>query len=842
MGYLLRLSLFALLGLIVAPFAYGQVEVTSNSISISNEVVRKEFAISKKKPEGIIVSSLFDKKNQHELLSASKELPWFEFVIDHKVVTSNDPVWQFVGLSQRSLANKGTEYTLRFKGVSEPVKGLLVSVKEQVFPHSTLIREKLILHAKGKNKFALNKLKNKLHFIFPQYTYKAGHSPVNSMEIRIATWDGEVLDSLNHSSYDIRHLDYGLDYGGDHNLSQAHMYHPKIIERSLGRKPHISFKGPLGFLTNNQYTFLIAYEHASQDNMLQSEKQEFSNFSNEYLDFLQIDQRFESGTMSSAVKIVRGGYLDGEQITRAKPYESVWTATGFFLKKEPGQPKKLLHSYLLKWITEFPQTRDSRFYYNTWAWQVDERKKGKNVQDVLNYDRLFEEIRYAHQLGAEVFVLDAGWAVDAGIWKPNKHRFPRGLTPIYDTLKKYNMTLGLWMSPLIIDTGTERYKQHREWVIDKAGIPADRQGNPRFFDFVSGYAELFIADCKRLIDQGVRYFKWDDIGTYYSSCTNGYHGTDLDPKEDAIARYGYLLPLYIKKAMVELMNYNPDVVVEIDLTENARALMGLATISAGKLFFMNNGASDYGDHSQYRAKSSRTIATEYNEIIPLQLFTYANYPHNSLPFMAQRYNVNSSIVCGRGFWGNLSLMNPEQRKRVGDLVNKVERVAPFLKNSKTSIIGEVGASPEIYTKINAAEAAGQVIAFSGSAINHVHKVTLNKNNFLGVLNNAFELEGDTLQLHFQFPTPDASREAFILPNQHSGIHIISCSSWLDDLRLKDKRLEIKCGAPGEIVIIWPKDMGSPKIQGGNKFTIAVKENYYMIQVHVSDLNIPIVIE
>src|SRR5699024_1185565 len=193
---------------------------------------------------------------------------------------------------------------------------------------------------------------------------------------------------------------------------------------------------------------------------------------------------------------------------------------------------------------------DTRFYYNTWAWQVKERKKGKDAQDVLNYDRLVKEIRYAHQMGVEVFVLDAGWEVDAGVWKVNKRRFPEGLNPIYDTLEKYNMTLGLWMSPLIIDTGTKRYKQTREWVINKEGLPADRRGNPRFFDFVSGFSELFIADCKRLIDQGVRYFKWDDIGTYYSSCTSGYHGTDSDSKEDVIARYGYLLPLYIKKAMV----------------------------------------------------------------------------------------------------------------------------------------------------------------------------------------------------------------------------------------------------------------------------------------------------
>jgi hypothetical protein len=830
-----RSFLFILFNLCTIPWVYGQVNAGNNHITIANEVIRKEFTLSKTKPEGIIVSSLVDQVNSRELLSDHSRLPWFEFVINHKLVTSNDPVWQFMDMSQRTMANKGTEYTLNFRGMSPPVKGLLISVKEQLFPGSSLIREKLILRANDKNKFELNKYKNELHFIFPRYTYKGMHSPIKSKEIRIATWDGEVLDSLNNSSYDDRLFD-NERYGGDHNLSQAHMFHPKMIERWLTADHSLSFKGPLGLISDKDYTFLMAYEHASQDNMVA--KQPY-----DHLDFLHIDQELGSGDMSSAVKIIHGGYLDGEEISAAKPYESVWTATGFYSNQEQGQPEKLLHHYLLKWITEFPKTRETKFYYNTWAMQVDARQKGKNTEEVMNYDRLFKEIRYAHQLGVEIFVLDAGWEAKAGLWKPSP-RLTQGLKPVYDTLKKYNMELGLWMSPLIIDPGTERYKQHKEWVIkDDSGAPV-KLGNACIFDFVSGFSDLFIEDCKRLIDQGVRYFKWDAIGTYYSSCTSARHGSSSDPKEDVIARYGYLLPLYIKKAMVELMKYNPDVVIEIDLTENERALMGLATISAGKLFFVNNGASDYGDYSQYRAKSMRTVANEYNGIIPLQLFTYADYPHNTYPFMSQRYNVNSSIICGRGFWGDLSLMRPEQRSRVGKVVNKAKLVSPFLTNTMTSVVGKVGASPEIYTTVNAREAAGQVIAFSGSAINYVHSVVLNPKNFLGVINNAFELQGDILKLHFQFPAPDESREAFILPNQRSGIHIISCTSWLDTLHLNGNRLEMICGAPGKIIIDWPKSTGYPRIQGGDKLktSITAKNNSYTIKIDVSGVNIPVIIE
>lgn len=844
MNKILPFLLLIFLTLSTFPWANGQVPVgdKSKTITISNGVIRKEFILSSKKPGTIIVGAIFDKRNNRELLTGHNPFPWFEFVINHELVTSNDPLWEYIDSSQRTMRNKGTEYTLNFKGASGPVKGLYISIKEQLFPGSTLIREQLILHVKGRAGFELNKYQNKLHFIFPRYTYKAMPSPVKSTEIRIATWDGEVLDALNNSSFDYRRL--YKQYGGDHNLSQAHMFHPETIKSVLNTNDRLSFKGPFGLISDGSYTFLMAYEHASQDGLLPGGigPAPDSMRTRKALSFLQIEQGTGDKRMSSAVKIVYGGYIDGEEITSSSPYKSVWTATGFYLNNEQRQPEKLLHNYLLKWITEFPQTRETGFCYNTWAMQQDERKDEKDAVDALNYERLFKEIRYAHQLGIQTFVLDAGWEEKTGVWKPGQ-RLNRGLAPIYDTLKKYDMKLGLWMAPLLIDLETERYKQHPGWAIkNKDGIPV-KLGDAGVFDFVSGFSALFIEDCKKLIDQGVRYFKWDAIGTYYSSCTEGFHGSDKYTKEEVIARYQYLLPLYVKRAMVTLMRYNPQVVIEIDLTEEARALMGLSTISAGKLFFMNNGASDYGDYSQFRAKSMRTVANEYNGIIPLQVFTYYNYPNNSYPFRSQRYNINSSIIAGRGLWGNLSLMSAEQRSRAGELVNKAKRVSPFLENTPTSVIGKVGASPEIYTDINAAEAAGQVIAFSGSAMHYDHKVVLNKNTFLGVLDNAFELVGDTLNLPFQFPTPDASREAFILPNQSTGIKIISCTSWLDAVHLNENKLSIVCGAPGEIVIEWPGTAGYPKIAGDQlKTTVRTRGNSYQVEIQVRGFNTQILIE
>lgn len=57
--------------------------------------------------------------------------------------------------------------------------------------------------------------------------------------------------------------------------------------------------------------------------------------------------------------------------------------------------------------------------------------------------------------------------------------------------------------------------------------------------------------------------------------------------------------------MAELTAYEPGLVIEIDVTEDRHSMVGLAMLAEGKFFWMNNGASGYGDYSQYRAKSEK---------------------------------------------------------------------------------------------------------------------------------------------------------------------------------------------------------------------------------------------
>ena len=439
------------------------------------------------------------------------------------------------------------------------------------------------------------------------------------------------------------------------------MYYPDVVSNKVTRDEN-SAKGPVLINSNGIISWFTAYEHASQDDlngMFDKQKLGAGNLINDAMQgtkgifnfpileedfkFLGITTKVNDGAINVSVDVLRGGYLDGEIIDKQHPYSSVWTATGFYTGSDLEDGKAMLRNYLFNQICEKPASRVPEFYYNTWGMQRND--KTKPLRGILTYNRIFEEIEYAAQLGVDIFVLDDGWQETQGIWYPNKERLPQGLAPIKKKLDEHGIKLGLWYSPMGIDSTTLRYKEHPEWIInDSEGNPILAQWDHPAFDFVSDFFDLFVEDCKNMVDQGCRFMKWDAINTFYSSLPNLQHGSDQYSEQELRSRYEYLLPIYVVRAMEMLTDYEPELVIEVDLTEARRVMVGLAPLSQGKLFWMNNGASWYNDYTTFRTKSMRTIANEFAGIVPLELFTYANYPHNISGNM--KYNVHKSLLAG----------------------------------------------------------------------------------------------------------------------------------------------------------------------------------------------------
>ncbi len=811
-------QLLLLIFIFSGDFLFATVIFKNDKIVFENELLVTRLSFQNGQ---IIPESFFSKELNKELLDQSSRASWFEFVVNKKLLKSNDPIWKYRSHEVRKLNNGGEEVKITVEA-TRWVKGLRLEIYRQFFPGSTLIRERIVLRPDNKN-YSLDKLNGKLHFIFPRYVLQSTTETNKLEEIRIATFSDELLQSFNpENTYDDRKYDNVRDF----NLANCHMFHPKTNNYLLQSGDSALLKGPFGIFHADGFSWLSTYEHASQDKNFGAENSQ-AQIANQP-GSIAIDQQQgvvgESGLKANdddflfmalktlkteqsvqlSLNQLRGSYLDGEQIDNDHPYETVWAASAFI--KSDSEIKPTIHHYLWTQITEHPESRKSHFYYNTWGMQRDVNNK-TGLRDIFTESRMLEEIRNAAQLKVDLFVLDDGWEQTMGEWQAHKTRLPNGLQPLIVEMRKNKMIPGVWLSPMGIDSLSDRYKEHPEWVIrNKNGKPIKAQWNFPAFDFVSGFGNLFVADCKKLVDQGIRFFKWDAINTFDSTLPNLNHGTSSYSKQEIRDRYAYLLPFYITRAMKELREYNPDVVVEIDLTEKERCIIGLMPLQEGKFFWMNNGASGYNDYSHYRTKSMRTVINRYAGILPTELFTQAVYPQNEYPFFAQRYNVNTTLAGGRGFWGNLKMMKPEQRIRVGNLVTKSKLVLPYIQNLPLEVSGSIGASPEIYTHINREKGAGQVIAFSSTACEAPVSVALNTENCLGVLNHVYHADSGKINLPFQFNRTDDTREAFILPNQESGIGIESSSAWLDgiELNMVTRTLTVKPGTTGVLKIRFPE--------------------------------------
>ena len=802
---------------------------SSDKLTIGNNLYTKTFHYQTSSPGAIEVAHL-DKITNLSLNDKSE--PFFEFVIGGIKTTASDKLWIFTGEAQRSLMNGGTEYRIVFKGAKGPVDGLQVIIYQQTFPNSTLIREKLELRVEGDKQFTLNKINDKLHFEFPKYRLtSADPSPV-STEIRIASWE---LRPITFSS-------------PNPSRNQNHMYYPNILTEDL--VDELNVKGPINILTEGKFSWISAYEHASQDDLsgmlneskisqdgkivdaMQGTKGIF-NFPirDEDFRFIEIRQQREGNTITLSNAVVRGAYLEGEIIDKGHPYATVWNATAFHEGRNIETSKSIIRNYLFNEICEKPASRQPEFYYNTWGLQRADRSKP--LRGILTYERIFEEIDRAAELGVDLFVLDDGWEQTQGDWTPNKERLPQGLAPIKEKLDRQGIKMGVWLSPMGIDSTTERYKQHPEWVIrDSEGNPILAQWGHPAFDFVGPFFDVFIEDCKKLIDQGARFFKWDAINTFYSSLPDLDHGSGDHSEMERRARYEYLLPIYVTKAMEILTDYEPELIIEMDVTEARRVMMGLAPLSQGKIFHMNNGASWYNDYTEFRTNSMRTIPNEYNGIIPLELFTYANYPHNLANSM--HYNVNTSLIAGHGFWGDLSLTTKEERLEIGYKVAKSKSVLPLIKEVNTDIVGQVGDAPEIYTQINHNAGAGQIIAFSSKALKYTHTANLPEAKPLAVLNHPYAINDNSLSVNFHFPGPSTTLEAFLIPSKEIGISILSSSCVIDQAAWQNEQLIYHANDRGSQVIFWDKTNGKPMVldRMGVKHQIEEKKDHFLISIEL----------
>jgi alpha-galactosidase len=143
-------------------------------------------------------------------------------------------------------------------------------------------------------------------------------------------------------------------------------------------------------------------------------------------------------------------------------------------------------------------------FYNTW------RPFGSNI----NSELMFQLADGLEGTGIDLFIMDDGWQANFGDWEASPQKFPQGLKPVCDYIRKKGMKPGLWISLATASEDSKVYKEHPEWaVLDKDGKPAylHDHAKKRFtMSMGSGYYDYILNKIKSLVKENeLAYIKID---------------------------------------------------------------------------------------------------------------------------------------------------------------------------------------------------------------------------------------------------------------------------------------------------------------------------------------------
>jgi alpha-galactosidase len=141
-----------------------------------------------------------------------------------------------------------------------------------------------------------------------------------------------------------------------------------------------------------------------------------------------------------------------------------FTATGGDLDDGANQ----LHRYQRRFVAPRTKTNDPLlFQFNSWypfpgKLHVDDLKRCADV---------------AARLGAEAFVMDAGWfssrnwSRELGDWMPNSQEFPHGIQELAQYVRSKGMRFGMWVEIENLGVDSAMFRAHPDWCLTYNGNP-----------------------------------------------------------------------------------------------------------------------------------------------------------------------------------------------------------------------------------------------------------------------------------------------------------------------------------------------------------------------------------
>jgi alpha-galactosidase len=212
-----------------------------------------------------------------------------------------------------------------------------------------------------------------------------------------------------------------------------------------------------------------------------------------------------------------GGYNPFDFGYTLRPGERLETPVfyGGYAANGLGEASRLLHRFELKHVlprtnatASLPLPKPRPVIYN--SWEATEFNVNESGQMAL--------AEKAAALGVDRFVMDDGWFgqrkddhAGLGDWYVNQQKFPHGLKPLIDMVHALGMDFGLWVEPEMVNSDSDLYRLHPDWVLNFPGRPRTEQRNqlvlnlarPDVRDYVLGFLD------KLLNENQISFLKWD---------------------------------------------------------------------------------------------------------------------------------------------------------------------------------------------------------------------------------------------------------------------------------------------------------------------------------------------
>ena len=276
----------------------------------------------------------------------------------------------------------------------------------------------------------------------------------------------------------------------------------------------------------------------------------------------------------------------------------------------------------------------------------------------INESKLLKLAKEGRDVGVELFVMDDGWFGNRnddkrslGDWYVNDKKLPGGLKRLGDKINALGLDFGVWVEPEMINTDSDLYRAHPDWVIEHRENPHSEGRTQRILDLSNPEVVDYLTETMSDVfsSANITYVKWD-MNRIFSD----YYSQYLPKERQGEVHHRYMLGLY--RLMRTLTERFPKILFEGCASGGNRFDLGILS------YFPQIWASDDTD-AIYRVKGQTGYSYGYPmSTVAAHVSACPNHQTLRVTPIATRFDVAAFGVLG--YECNLCDMNSDDIKAI----------------------------------------------------------------------------------------------------------------------------------------------------------------------------------